>query len=223
MAETLAQRFVSTEIASLELTDALVGIGDRVGTPKYGLVQITKLRDLLDASISIGKETIWVPAADMRAAITAPAAAGSVEIGTSKITTKTFDFDPSSAETVQFSRSLPKRWNLGTVDWQYLWSHSSTTTNFGVTFKLRGGAYGDGDSLQIAMGSQTELDDTGGTTDDLYISPVGTITVGGTPGAEEFGFFQILRDAADGSDTLAIDARLHGIFLHFTSNANTDD
>ncbi len=52
MAETLAQRFVSTEIASLALTDAFPAIGDRLGTPVYGMAQITPLRDLLQASFT---------------------------------------------------------------------------------------------------------------------------------------------------------------------------
>ena len=34
---------------------------------------------------------------------------------------------------------------------------------------------------------------------------------------------QLYRASANGSDTLAIDARLHGVRLFFTTNAGTDD
>jgi hypothetical protein len=35
--------------------------------------------------------------------------------------------------------------------------------------------------------------------------------------------FQVYRDATSGSDTLAIDGRLHGVALFYTTNANTDN
>ena len=65
--------------------------------------------------------------------------------------------------------------------------------------------------------------DTGGTTDDLYISPESSAhTVQGTPGAEEFVVFEIFRDVSDAGDTMAVDARLHGVKLHYTTDAVTD-
>jgi hypothetical protein len=35
-------------------------------------------------------------------------------------------------------------------------------------------------------------------------------------------FFRLSRVATDGADTLAVDARLHGIMLFITTNADTD-
>ena len=62
MSETLAERFVSTEITSLVLTDALVAIGDRLGTPKYGMVQITPLQTLLNAATAtLANKTLTLP------------------------------------------------------------------------------------------------------------------------------------------------------------------
>jgi hypothetical protein len=49
------------------------------------------------------------------------------------------------------------------------------------------------------------------------------MTVAGTPGAEELVIFQVKRNVSDGSDTLAVDARLHGIKVHYTINAFGDD
>ena len=63
----------------------------------------------------------------------------------------------------------------------------------------------------------------GGTTDSLYISPESSaITVAGTPAAGDMVFFRIARVATDGADTLAVDARLHGITLFINTSALTD-
>jgi hypothetical protein len=35
-------------------------------------------------------------------------------------------------------------------------------------------------------------------------------------------FFRVSRVTGNGSDTMAIDARLHGITLYITTNADTD-
>jgi hypothetical protein len=48
------------------------------------------------------------------------------------------------------------------------------------------------------------------------------ITIAGTPAAGDVVFFRIFRKAADGSDTLAVDARLHAIWLTITTTAETD-
>ncbi|WP_143747959.1 hypothetical protein [Mesorhizobium temperatum] len=51
----------------------------------------------------IGKHTLWIPAGAMTARTTDCAAAGTVETTTNKIMLKTFDFDASADENVQFS------------------------------------------------------------------------------------------------------------------------
>jgi hypothetical protein len=48
------------------------------------------------------------------------------------------------------------------------------------------------------------------------------ITIAGTPAAEDTVFFRLGRVPANGSDTLAIDARLMGLVLYITTNADTD-
>ena len=48
------------------------------------------------------------------------------------------------------------------------------------------------------------------------------MTVAGTPAAEDAVFFRVFRKAADAADTMAIDARLHGIVIYLTTDADTD-
>lgn len=170
-----------------------------------------------------GKETIWIPASAMIARTTNGAASGTAEMTTNKNMVKTLDFDASTQEFAQFEIAMPKSWNNGTVTFQPVWSHASTTTNFGVVWALQAVATSDDDALDVAFGTEQASTDTGGTTNDRYIGPESSaITIAGTPATGDVVQFQINRTVADGSDTLAVDARLHGIKLYITTNAATD-
>lgn len=170
-----------------------------------------------------GRETIFIPAVAMYGRTTNGAAAGTVEMTTNKNMLKTLDFDASTQEFAQFEVWFPKSWNLGTVTFQPIWSHPSTTTNFGVVWALQGVALSDDDASDVAFGTEQTSTDTGGTTNDRYIGPESSaITIAGAPATGDCVQFQIKRNVSDGSDTLAVDARLHGIRLFFTTNAATD-
>lgn len=170
-----------------------------------------------------GKQTIYIPASAMISRTTNGAASGTAETTTNKVMIKTLDFDTSTQEFAQFSVWFPKSWNLGTVTFQAEWSHASTTTNFGVVWALEGIAFSDDDAMDTAFGTAQQVADTGGTTNDKYTtSESSAITIGGSPAAGDVVHFQVKRVPSDGSDTMAIDARLHGIRLFFTTNAATD-
>lgn len=170
-----------------------------------------------------GLETIFIPAAAMVSRTTNGAASGTAEMSTNKNMFKTLDFDASTQEFAQFEVWFPKSWNLGTVTFQPIWSHASTTTNFGVVWALQGVARSDDDAGDVAFGTEQTSTDTGGTTNDIYLGPTSSaITIADTPAAGDSVQFQIKRNVSDGSDTMAIDARLHGVRLFFTTNAATD-
>ena len=173
----------------------------------------------------VGQQTIWIPAGAMTSRTTDGADSGSFETGTNKVMVQSFDFDTSTDEFVQFAIQMPEGWDEGTLIAQFIWSHPSTTTNFGVRFFIQAVALADDDGLDTAFGTAIgHTADTGGTTDDIYITPETTaITVDGSPAAEEYVVFQVYRDVSDGGDTLAVDARLAGIKIHYTTSANTDD
>jgi hypothetical protein len=93
-----------------------------------------------------------------------------------------------------------------------------------VVWGIQAVALSDDDALDAAFGTAQTVTDTGGTTNDLYRSTESAaVTIGGTPAENDVVVFQVYRDAASGSDTLAIDARLHGVALFYTTNANTDN
>ena len=97
-----------------------------------------------------------------------------------------------------------------------------------MAWALQGVAIGDDDALDAAFGTAVvagaaSTGDTGGTTDDLYSTPESAaITIAGTPAASDMVIFRLLRDVSDAADTLAVDARLHGITLFMTTAAGND-
>lgn len=135
----------------------------------------------------------------------------------------TLNFDATTQEYAQFAIPMPKSWNEGTITAQFRWSHAATTTNFGVVWNIQAVAVSDDDAIAVAFGTAQQVADTGGTTNDLYITAeTPAITVAGTPAAGDTVFFRVSRVTGDGSDTLAVDARLHSVVLFLTTDADTD-
>ncbi len=173
---------------------------------------------------AIGQQTIWVPAVAMYPRITNGAAYETIETTTNKVMLKTLNFDSATIEFAQFAIQMPKSWNEGTLIPQFIWSHAATTTNFGVTWAIQAVAFNDANALDTAFGTSMGISDTGGVTDNLYITgEASPFTVDGAPAPEEYVMFQVWRNVNDVSDTLAIDARLHGVKIHYTVNAAKDD
>jgi hypothetical protein len=194
------------------------------GTDFILLDPVINLSSYATTASILGQQTIWVPAGAMTARTTNGAASGSVETSTNKVMLKTLDFDTTTQEFSQFAVQFPKSWDEGTLICQFVWSHPATTTNFGVVWAIEAVAFANDDAADTAFGTAVQVADTGGTTNDIYISDeTGALTVAGTPGAEEWVVFQVKRVPADGSDTMAVDARLHGVKIHYTIDAAKDN
>lgn len=189
---------------------------------QYGIV--LQLAGAAGGGSTQGKHAIYIAAASMRPSVTGGCAAlAAVASAANQPDIVTLDFDATTEEYAQFGIVMPKSWNESTVTFRAHWSHASTTTNFGVVWSLQAVAVSDDDAIAVAFGAQQNVTDTGGTTNDLYTSAESSaITVGGTPAAEDMVFFRVFRKAADASDTMAIDARLHGITVYITTHADTD-
>ena len=170
-----------------------------------------------------GTETIWVPAQAMFGTTTNGAEAAAVETTALRPELKVLDFDAGTRENAQFSIAMPKSWNLGTVTYQVFWSPGNTNTGDCI-FGLEGLATTEGDTADAAFGTAVEVTDAGiGTIEDVQMSAVsGAVTIGGSPADDDYTFFQVYRDAADGSDTFTGDARLLGIKLFYTTDAAND-
>lgn len=172
----------------------------------------------------VGQQTIWVPAGAMVTRSTNGASRGTVETTTNRIMLFTLDFDTTVQEFVQFAVQMPKSWDESTLICQFVWSHPTTTVNFGVVWAVEAVAFTDNDAADAAFGTAVQVADTGGTTNNVYISgETAALTVAGTPTPEEWVVFQVKRVPADASDTMAVDARLHGVKVHYTTNVAKDD
>ena len=170
-----------------------------------------------------GKETIWIPAAAMYAATTNGADAEQVETTATRPDMKVFDFDASTKQYTQFTIAMPKSWNEGTLTYQVYWAPSTTNTG-NCIFGLQAVACGDSDTIDVAYGTAIEVTDAGiGTVEDQQItSESSAMTVAGSPAAGEQTYFQLYRDAADGSDTLTGESRVLVVKVFYTTDAAND-
>jgi hypothetical protein len=198
-------------------------IGIALKTKGTGVIQAEDGGGTVAAVKIAGKETIWIPAAAMYGPTTNPADAALVETTATRPDLKVFDFDASTKQYTQFTIAMPKSWNEGTLTYQVYWSPSTTNTG-NCIFGLQGVACADGDTIDVAYGTAIEVTDAGiGTVEDQQISSESSaMTVAGSPAAGEQSYFQLYRDAADGSDTFTGEARVLGLKLFFTTDAAND-
>lgn len=181
-------------------------------------------KKVLLKNVGVGKQSIWIPAGSMMPRITGGAVFNSGQTTTNDVMRHSLNFDATTQEFAQFQIAAPKGWDEGTVTFKVYWSHASTTVNFGVVWELQGFAVGDGGSLETAFGTAVEVADTGAAVDGVYVTAESAaVTLGNTPAESDLLVFQIARDPANGSDTLAADAWLLGVMLFYNTNANTDD
>lgn len=192
----------------------------------------------IDGTLYVRKDGAWVasPAAGagrmmipIMAGSMMPSASGGSGVLTNIATAanmpdvQTLNFHQSTQQHCQFAIPLPKRWNKGTITARFRWSHAATTTNFGVVWGIQAVAVGDNEAINQAYGTAVAVTDTGGTTNRLYVSgETAAFTVANTPADGDTIFFRVYRKAADAADTLAIVARLHGVDLFVTTNAEND-
>lgn len=176
-------------------------------------------KKVLARYIGAGKQTIWVPAGAMVSRTTNGAASGTTESTTNDVMNKTFDFDTTTPEGVQFTVAFPKGWNEGTVTFQPYWTAASGSGTF--ICNLAGVALSDDDAIDTAFGTLQSSTDTLLTALDIHVGPESAaITIAGTPAAGDIVYFQVTRDVAD---TLGVDAKLIGIKLYYTTDSTTDE
>jgi hypothetical protein len=199
--------------------DSNVGIA--LKTKGTGVIQAEDSGGNVSAVKIAGKETIWVPAVAMYPNTTNGAEAAQVELSNGP-EIKVLDFDKDSDENAQFAVAFPKSWNAGTVTFQAFFTATSTDTGT-VSWDLAGVALADNGDLNTAFGTAVAptAKAHSGTSNDLDVTAEsGAVTIAGSPGDDEYVFFQITRDVSD--DTLNADARLLGVKLFFTTDSAND-
>ena len=115
------------------------------------------------------------------------------------------DFDAATDESVQGNFTLPSDWT-GNIDIDLYWYAAATTGD--VIWGLQTICVATGETLDPAFNTaQTVTDTVQGTTNQLNIASITTVTVTGCAAGERF-FFKLYRDADNASDTMSGDARL---------------
>jgi len=209
-----------TNSGTITITDA--ANGDITIAPNgTGQAKAVDAADATGAIKIAGKETIWVPAVAMYANSTNGASAEQVELSNGP-EIKVLDFDKDTDEFAQFAVAFPKSWNAGTVTFQAFFTATSTDTGT-TAWGLSAVALADSGDLNTAFGTQVVATAKAhsGTSNDLDVAAEsGAVTIAGSPGADEYVFFQVSRDVS--ADNLNADARLLGIKLFFTTSAAND-
>jgi len=221
----------ATAVNYLDITNAASGAAPNVaaigGDANVSLSLMAKGSGTVQASGNVvstaGLQTMFIPAQAMFGTTTNGAEGNAVETTATRPELKVLDFDASTAEYAQFSIAMPKAWNLGTVTFQAFWSPSNTDTG-NALIGLQGVGVANDDTSDIAFGTAVDVTDAGGgAVEDVLVSPVsGAVTIAGTPADDDYTYFQVYRNAADGSDTFTGDVRLLGIKLFYTTDAAND-
>lgn len=175
-------------------------------------------------SITKGVHTIYIPAGAMQpTSSNGCAALAGVETTAGRPDMNVLDFDKDADEAAQFNVCFPKSWNLGTITYQVWWAGLATTT--GVAWGLQGVAISDNSTIDVAYGTAVVVtDDAQGAVEELLVTAEsGAVTIAGSPADNDLCYFRIFRDVSDGNDDMAGDARLLGVKLFFTTDAETDD
>jgi hypothetical protein len=207
----LANASALTDAFSLPAAD---GLGNDVEVPL----------PLFKTYLGTALRSFFVPAAAIRPSVSGGCAAlALIATSANQPDISSLDFDATTAEYAQFWVQMPKNWNEGTVQAAFVWSHASTTTNFGVKWGCQAVAISDGDAIAAAYGTAQEIADTGGATNTVYVSAkTPAITIAGSPQPEDWVAFRVYRLPSDSLDTLAVDARLMGVKVYYSTNT-TDE
>jgi hypothetical protein len=209
-----------TEVTVATGDSLLFGDADGSGNTKRDTVQ--GVIDLVHGATA-GVQTIWIPATAMAPTASNPCAdIESVETTSGRPDMRVLDFDDGSDEHAQFQIAFPKSWNEGTITFQVYWCSTATDTD-GVSWGLQGVSVPDNSTIDVAYGTAVVVDDVNqGAAEEMLVSPTSSaVTIAGAA-VDTVTFFRIFRDVSDANDTAAEDARLIGVKLFFTTNAEND-
>ena len=161
----------------------------------------------------------WIGAGSMIPRTTAGAGSATFETASHDVMFDVLDFDASTEEGATFCVSLPNRYGQGTVKAKFYWTTAAGSAG-NVLWGIRGRANGDDDALDTAYGTEVTILDAWLAGVDCHISSAtAAITISNTPAADDLLVFQVVRKAADGTDTFATDARLLGVKLQYLEGA----
>ena len=211
-----------------DFTEVTVATGDSIllgdatdsGNTKRDTVQ--GVIDLVHGA-TVGLQTIWIPAAAMRPTASGGCAAiTDVATSANKPDMTVLDFDNGSDEHAQFQIAFPKSWDEGVIKYQVFWCSTAADTD-PVHWGLKGVSVPDNSTIDVSYGTHINVADANqGAAEEMLVSPLsGNVTIAGAA-VDTVTFFDIFRDVSEETSGAAEDARLLGVKLFFTTNAEND-
>ncbi|TAE82623.1 MAG: DUF2793 domain-containing protein [Alphaproteobacteria bacterium] len=169
-------------------------------------------------TMAVSERSLFIPAPLMHPASTNGCAALATHtLGSNKPELRTLDFDASAIEYAYASAQLPQ-WAGGTVHCSVLWSHNGTAGG-NVVWSIEAHSARDNISLDTTLSSAIYVTDTALNAQHMHetgvsspITPSGNVSAGAAHLSLRIG-----RNASDSADNFASDARLHGIYVHYSS------
>ena len=157
--------------------------------------------------------TRWVGAGELIPRVTSGAGIDGEELSTNKVNLDYLAFDTAADEYAQVAFAWPS--GFATYTATFHWTAASGSG--GVVWRASARCYADDDALDQAMGTAQSVADTLLAANDAHkSSATSAITPAGTVAAGNLCVVQVSRNTSDGSDTLAVDARLIGVLLEFS-------
>lgn len=177
------------------------------------------LPDVSGTVALISKEMIGAfPAAAMKVPTTAGAATLAWdESSTYKVMTGYLAFDAATQEHAQFSFRAPNALDESAgFTARFIWKEAGSATSHDCVWQIEMQAQGDADTIDSAWGTAISVTDTGTSGTRRITAETTAITPGGTWAAGDEIVVRVSRKAADGADTLNVDAHLIEVDLFAT-------
>jgi len=131
------------------------------------------------------------------------------------------NFDATTAEHAQLKHIFDEVGHAGNVSMQFLTSQTGAAT-FGVAWNAKIVGLSDDQTFLSNFGISRLALSTLTTADDLYLSEKTGFIKTVAPAAGDMSVIDIFRDPTLTPDDLDVDARLHGIVLHYWENQPLD-
>ncbi len=164
---------------------------------------------------AVEPEYVVVHAREMYPSATAGATGPtSAEITSAKPNIQYIEFSAVGDSSAEFQLIMPFGWPGNAFQFRCYWSHPTGATTYGVSWKLQAHSATDQEAIGSDFADGGYVDDDGGTTDTLYITPESSpITISGVNAkAGDLIFLRITRNRTGSAhDDLNVAARLHAI------------
>lgn len=166
------------------------------------------------------KRTIVLTASGGIGATTSGADAQQIETTTNKVNYYVLDFDATTAEYATWQFSVPDSYTGTTVTAKLYWQANATTGS--AVWKIESIGLGDTNAMDSGWGTAVSVTDGASSSANalLVTTETSALTTGWSAGG--LGMVRVTRDAANASDTLAVDARLIAVRLEWTASAESD-